>query len=103
MLASRSTSLRVAAISFVFLVGACSASVDSTPENPGAHPAATGGDGIPTAALVAACTEYHAAHRDWFQRCEGHDLDQATVDSLIQSCAYHAALPGMTVSVNQLT
>src|SRR4051812_15271452 len=99
---TESTLLRMAAISIAFLAGACNASIDAPEADGGARTPESTGISPPSAAIVEACKEYHAAHRAWFEQCEGHDLDQSTVDSLTDLCAHHAALPGVTVKVDQL-
>ncbi len=107
MRAHESTLLRVTAISWIFLLGACGAAAEPTSSTGSTGAAPTDpipeSPASPPAALVAACTEYHAAHREWFQRCEGYDLGQATAFALTQRCATRAVLPGMTLSAELLT
>ncbi|MEP7123758.1 MAG: hypothetical protein ABJE95_22710 [Byssovorax sp.] len=107
MSAPESTLLRLTAIAGIFLLGACGAPAEltSSTSTTGAAPTdpVAGSPASSPAALVAACTEYHAAHREWFQRCEGYDLGQPTVDALTQRCATRAVLPGMTLSAEVLT
>src|SRR5690349_3509585 len=106
MRARESNLLQMTAIAAIFLLGACGAPTEmKTSSSTGAGPTDPIAVSPPSspAALTAACTEYHAAHRQWFQRCEGYDLDQSTVDSLARRCATHATLPGMTVSAHRLT
>ena len=104
MRARETTLLQIAAIVFL---SACSAPPEITSSaSTGAGPTDPGEQLPPPsspAALMAACTEYHAAHREWFQRCEGYDLGQSRVDSLTRLCVTHATLPGMTVRAERLT
>lgn len=107
MRAHESTLLRMAGVCWILLLGACGAPPEqaSSTGTTGAGPTdpIVESPASSPEALVAACTEYHAAHRAWFQRCEGYDLGEATVDSLTQRCATRAVLPGMTVSAELLT
>ena len=107
----RSMLLCVSAASLLTAAGACSAgeaasrAASGTGVPPDAGPEAGADADVPpgpTSALVNACTEYHAAHRAWFGRCEGYPLDAATVASATDACARHAALPGMTVTPAEL-
>jgi hypothetical protein len=95
----------MAAVAWISLLGACAAPAEQKASATGAAPTDPIAESPASSpeALVAACTEYHAAHRAWFQRCEGYDLGEATVDALTQRCATRAVLPGMTLSAELLT